>query len=171
MSELFAELARSSNVSRADIAILMCDIDYFKALNDHYGHAEGDRCLVEVAAIIDSNVRSDSHHVARYGGEEFLIILPGTSSKDAASVAQRIRGALARARLPNPGSPFGFVTISIGISGRIHYQDCTPDELQWEAVAALYQAKKGGRDQVRAFAEDGDTSSNVKSAGRQFALR
>lgn len=171
MSELFAELARSSNVSRADIAILMCDIDYFKALNDHYGHAEGDRCLVEVAAIIDSNVRSDSHHVARYGGEEFLIILPGTSSKDAASVAQRIRGALARARLPNPGSPFGFVTISIGISGRTHHQDWTPDELQWEADAALYQAKKGGRDQVRAFAEDGDTSSNVKSAGRQFALR
>jgi diguanylate cyclase (GGDEF)-like protein len=152
MSELFAELASSSVTSPASISILMCDIDHFKALNDHFGHAEGDRCLVQIAAIIASSVRSGSGYVARYGGEEFLIILPGTSEEDAAAIAERIRNAVAQAALPNPGSPFGFLTISIGLAARTPNRDWTPDELQWEADAALYKAKEAGRDQVRAFA-------------------
>lgn len=157
MSELFSELATSSMASPADISILMCDIDHFKALNDHFGHAEGDRCLVEVAAIITGNVSGGSGYVARYGGEEFLIILPGTSAEDAATVAERIRNAVAQANFPNPGSPSGYLTVSIGIADRKPNRNWTPDELQWEADAALYQAKEGGRDQVRAYVAKGST--------------
>lgn len=69
----------------------MCDIDYFKKINDHLGHAEGDRCLVEVAKIIQENITRDCDHVARYGGEEFLVLLPGVNEKEALSVGERIR--------------------------------------------------------------------------------
>lgn len=152
MSELLAELARRPVPRRGATAILMCDIDRFKMLNDRLGHAEGDRCLARVAEIIDSCVRSGSDHVARYGGEEFLVILPDTSREEALAVAEGIRRAVAQAALPNPGSrPGRIVTISIGVAARGADQAWTPDELQSEADLALYQAKQEGRNRVRLF--------------------
>jgi diguanylate cyclase (GGDEF)-like protein len=152
MSELLTALANHPRELRGSTAILMCDIDHFKDLNDRLGHAEGDRCLAQVAAIIESSVRSGSDHVARYGGEEFLVILPDTSAEEALFIAERIRGAVLAASIPNPGSGISpFVTISLGVSARDGQTDWTPDELQWEADSALYDAKADGRNAVRLF--------------------
>ena len=97
--------------------MLMCDIDDFKKLNDHLGHAEGDRCLVEVARIIQDSVRRDCDHVARYGGEEFLVLLVGVGKEEALSVAERIRESVEAAAIPNPASRVSrHVTLSIGVA-------------------------------------------------------
>ena len=152
MSELLTALANHPRELRGSTAILMCDIDHFKDLNDRLGHAEGDRCLAQVAAIIEASVRTGSDHVARYGGEEFLAILPETSSEEALFIAERIRQSVLAAAIPNPGSGISpFVTISLGVTTRDGQTDWTPDELQWEADSALYQAKADGRNTVRLF--------------------
>lgn len=83
-------------------AMLMCDVDDFKRLNDNLGHAEGDRCLVKVAGIIQSSMRDERDQVARYGGEEFLVFLPGADEQEARVVAERIRNRVEAASLPNP---------------------------------------------------------------------
>ncbi|MCA1493888.1 GGDEF domain-containing protein [Ensifer sp. NBAIM29] len=131
-------------------AMLMCDVDEFKKLNDHLGHAEGDRCLVKVAGIIQSSVNGERDHVARYGGEEFLVVLPGADEQEAIATAERIRKSVEAASLPNPASRVGpYVTLSIGVA--IQPPDkasISPEQLQNEADAALYLAKQAGRNCV-----------------------
>ena len=132
------------------IAMLMCDIDEFKKLNDHLGHAEGDSCLVEVARIIKENVRSNCDHVVRYGGEEFLVLLPGVNEQEAVFVAERIREHIEAAALPNPTSRVSrYVTLSIGVAvlGPVG-EALSSEQLQRNADAALYQAKRSGRNRV-----------------------
>jgi diguanylate cyclase (GGDEF)-like protein len=130
-------------------AMLMCDIDHFKKLNDHLGHAEGDRCLVEVANIIRENVRRDCDHVARYGGEEFLVLLPRVDEEEAISVAERIRESVEAAALPNPASRVSRrVTLSIGVAVQAADEAISPEQLQRQADAALYLAKQTGRNRV-----------------------
>ena len=149
MSDLLCALADHPAGQRGHTSVLMCDIDHFKALNDRLGHAAGDRCLIEIATIIDRNVRSGADLVARYGGEEFLVILPETSAREALLVAEQIRSSVFAARLPNPGaSVIPVVTVSIGVASRSQDQAWTPDEIQWEADRALYEAKEQGRNKV-----------------------
>ncbi|WP_041366576.1 GGDEF domain-containing protein [Neorhizobium galegae] len=128
-------------------AMLMCDVDDFKRLNDNLGHAEGDRCLVKVAGIIQSSMRDERDQVARYGGEEFLVFLPGADEQEARVIAERIRNRVEAASLPNPTSRVvPYVTVSIGVA--ILMQDCglvSAEQLQRQADAALYLAKKAGR--------------------------
>lgn len=137
-------------------AILMCDIDHFKQLNDSLGHAEGDRCLVKVAGIIQSSLRDDRDLVARYGGEEFLILLRDANREDGASVAERIRRRVEAASLPNPRSAVGaYVTVSIGLAVLNHSGGTVSSEgLQQQADQALYEAKKKGRNQVMVYRPD-----------------
>lgn len=131
-------------------AVLMCDVDDFKCLNDKLGHVEGDRCLVKVAGIIQSCMRNDLDRVARFGGEEFLVFLPRCDDQEAGEVAERIRSRVEAASLPNPTSRvIPFVTLSIGVA------TTNPDvgllsaeELQCRADAALYLAKNSGRNCV-----------------------
>ncbi|UJW87599.1 GGDEF domain-containing protein [Devosia sp. SL43] len=152
MTELLNALAGHPDDLRGSTSLLMCDIDCFKALNDRLGHAHGDRCLVEVAAIIDRSVRSGSDHVARYGGEEFLVILPDTTADEAFLVAEQIRKNIAHAALPNPGSNVAtMVTISIGVAARTGSEGWTADKLQVEADLALYRAKREGRNRTVLF--------------------
>ncbi len=130
-------------------AMLMCDIDEFKKLNDRLGHAEGDRCLIEVARLIRENVRRDRGHVARYGGEEFLVLLPSVNEQEAAVVAERIRECVEAARLPNPGSRLSrYITLSIGVAVQAPAQAISPEQLQRQADEALYVAKQTGRNRV-----------------------
>jgi diguanylate cyclase (GGDEF)-like protein len=139
-------------------AMLMCDIDYFKKLNDHLGHAEGDRCLVNVASIIQENVRRDCDHVARYGGEEFLVLLPGVNEEEAVSVAERIRKSVEAAGYPNPGSGVPRrVTLSIGVAVQTSQEAISPEQLQRQADAALYLAKQMGRNRVLLHRSDSPT--------------
>lgn len=140
---------------KGEAALLMCDIDDFKALNDHLGHQEGDRCLVEVARIIAACTRSDVDCVARFGGEEFLILLPDTGESQALAVAERIRRKVAAAGLPNPRSRVKpTVTISIGVAATQTEAASLPSEtIQRRADTALYHAKRAGRDRVRSWNE------------------
>ena len=122
-------------------AMLLCDIDHFKRVNDQLGHAAGDSVLCEVAETMRSSLRAGDS-IYRVGGEEILVILPGASRTDAIKVAERLRQAV-RAR-----RPVGVrVTISIGAA----VADPGPldtDDLVARADAALYAAKAGGRDTV-----------------------
>lgn len=142
-------------------AMLMCDVDDFKRLNDNLGHAEGDRCLVKVAGIIQSSMRDERDQVARYGGEEFLVFLPGADEQEARVVAERIRSRIEAASLPNPTSRVvPYVTVSIGVATLMQDGEPVPAEhLQRQADAALYLAKKAGRNCLMVHApEVGQTS-------------
>lgn len=148
MTETLDRLWRGDKAESA--AMLMCDIDHFKKLNDRLGHAEGDRCLVKVAGIIQGNVRRDHDHVARYGGEEFLVLLPGVSEQEAIVVAERILESVEAAAFPNPASRVSrHVTLSIGVAVQSPADEAiTPEQLQRQADAALYLAKQTGRNRV-----------------------
>ncbi|RVA72117.1 diguanylate cyclase [Mesorhizobium sp. M7A.F.Ca.CA.001.11.2.1] len=148
MTETLERLWGSDKRCLAGAAMLMCDIDNFKKLNDHLGHAEGDRCLEKVATILKENVRRDRDHVARYGGEEFLVLLPGVNEEEAAAVAERMRKSVEAAALPNPGSRVSrWVTLSIGVAVQTS-EAISPEQLQQRADAALYLAKQTGRNRV-----------------------
>ena len=130
------------------VAVLLCDIDHFKAFNDANGHLVGDACLRQVAGLIAGELRKTDDAAYRFGGEEFLVLLNGTDANAAVIVAERIRAAVARAAIIS-GTPHGtHVTISIGhAAGRIACAD-DASALIAGADAALYVAKGRGRDQV-----------------------
>ncbi|WP_404405272.1 GGDEF domain-containing protein [Pelagibacterium halotolerans] len=146
----------------APIALLMCDIDDFKALNDHLGHMEGDRCLTRVARVIEECVRSEMDCVARYGGEEFLVLLADATDAEAMTTAERIRQRVAAARMPNPGSRVSsYVTLSIGVAvSNTRSNALTAEKLQTQADTALYFAKRAGRNQVRLWDANTHTMGN-----------
>lgn len=131
-------------------ALLMCDVDDFKRLNDTFGHAEGDRCLVKVAGIIQSCMRNDMDHVARFGGEEFLVFLPECDEMNAREIAEKIRSRVEAASLINPAARAApCVTLSIGVAAILPGKSViSADELQQKADASLYLAKKQGRNCV-----------------------
>jgi diguanylate cyclase (GGDEF)-like protein len=134
------------------LALLMIDIDRFKLLNDQCGHHVGDQVLREVATVLQRDMR-DLDTLARYGGEEFVIILPETDARDALRVAQRIRQSVEQARFRQSALlPVERVTISIGIA--VYGKDARfKQELIEFADAALYRAKRRGRNQVVMYSE------------------
>ena len=149
MDEILMSLATETREQAAGIAVLMCDIDYFKRLNDHLGHAEGDRCLISVSRALAETLRPDRDHVARFGGEEFLVVLKGVTASQAVAVAERLRNRVAALKLPNPKSPIGrTVTISIGVAVSGGGQTGSWQSLVAEADRALYAAKAEGRNRV-----------------------
>ncbi|MEO1134524.1 MAG: diguanylate cyclase, partial [Cyanobacteria bacterium J06639_1] len=131
------------------IALVLCDIDFFKAYNDTYGHQAGDTCLRRVAEILEQAVKRPADLVARYGGEEFAIVLPETPLAGAVQVAERIRAQLKSAAIPNVGSQVSqFVTISCGIARLVPSAENSSLKLLDQADRALYQAKSEGRDRA-----------------------
>lgn len=153
MMETLHRIGSNESGQTGGTAILMCDVDHFKQLNDSLGHGEGDRCLVKVAGIIQSSLRDDRDQVARYGGEEFLVLLQEASEQDAAAVAERIRSRVEAASLPNPKSTVApCVTVSIGLAIRKEGDHgLSPEVLQQQADNALYEAKETGRNRVLAY--------------------
>ncbi len=136
---------------RTPISLLMSDLDFFKRYNDRYGHLEGDDCLKRIAQRIRSLVRNDWDLAARYGGEEFAMILPGTSREDALRVAQRLNDAVRAMAIPNLDSGVAtVVTISVGCATLVPEDGMTARDLIARADAALYQAKREGRNRVAA---------------------
>lgn len=151
MMEILHRFWEDDHARHKGAAVLMCDVDDFKRLNDNLGHAEGDRCLVKIAGIIQSCMSDELDHVARYGGEEFLVFLPGSDEQEAGEVAERIRGRVETASLPNPTSRVvPYVTLSIGVSTmRKDGKLVSAEEIQRQADAALYRAKESGRNCVK----------------------
>ncbi len=137
----------------ADIALLMIDVDYFKLYNDRNGHLRGDDCLRAVASCLSGALVRNSDVVARYGGEEFVALLAGTTEDGARMVAERVRQAVLDANIPHPASPFGQVTVSIGVASMAPAKGDNPHALITLADQALYDAKAAGRNQVRGALE------------------
>ena len=129
------------------IGLMMIDVDHFKLYNDTQGHLEGDNCLRVIGQALGSVVR-DGDFVARYGGEEFVMLMPGVTTAEASGIAERARLAVAALDIVHPATTTGIVSISIGVA------ILTPAEAEGEqalveaADAALYQAKRRGRNVV-----------------------
>jgi adenylate cyclase len=130
------------------LSLLLCDVDYFKAFNDLYGHPAGDRCLQQVAYALKLAVR-DSDLVARYGGEEFVIILPDTDDEMAINIAERIQQQVRQLEIVHEGSQVSeWVTLSCGVASILSGDILPPLRLIEYADQALYEAKQSGRAQV-----------------------
>ena len=128
------------------ISILMCDIDFFKKINDTYGHQAGDQCLQEIAKIFESVIRRSTDLVARYGGEEFIFVLFDTPLPGALKIAEDIQKSLAQ-RNQSPNTKIK-MTLSIGIASIIPNQKWSWENLIQYADQALYQAKENGRNRI-----------------------
>lgn len=131
----------------APLTLLLLDIDWFKRYNDHYGHVQGDDCIVAVAEAIVSQTRRPLDMVFRYGGEEFLCLLPNTDSKGAKIIAQHILAKVRMLEIPHQQSKFAMVTASVG-AFTCHSKEAQElTELVELADQALYRAKANGRNQ------------------------
>lgn len=128
------------------LALLIIDIDFFKSLNDSFGHPYGDACLVSIAAALHSALPRASDLVARFGGEEFAAILPATDRAGALAVARKMQEAIATAAIAQAPSRGGLVTASIGLALGCGGQ--TPEQLLAAADQALYRAKQHGRNRI-----------------------
>jgi adenylate cyclase len=131
-----------------DLALIFCDVDFFKVYNDTYGHKAGDGCLQQVALALRDSLRGHDL-AARYGGEEFVVVLPDSNTETAKVVAQRIRAKLQEMQIPHAGSQASqYVSISMGIASVYHNRAISATELIEVADQALYQAKSQGRDRA-----------------------
>ena len=137
------ELARCRR-ENTTLGVILADVDHFKKINDHYGHAAGDAVLVTAVQRISSTLRSyDS--VGRYGGEEFLIVAPGCELDVAKKLAERIRGAIGDEPV-DLGAEAAKISISLGVT--LGTADSDPEFLVTLADSAMYQAKRNGRNRV-----------------------
>jgi diguanylate cyclase (GGDEF)-like protein len=138
--------------ARQPIALLLLDVDHFKSFNDRYGHPAGDEGLRLVAAATDRAMRRPGDLLARYGGEEFVAILPATDVAAAMGVAERVRQNVEEIQVAHSASPWGHLTVSIGVSSLRPDQDGECSTLVERADSALYAAKTEGRNRVRVAA-------------------
>lgn len=138
--------------SATPLALLLLDVDFFKRLNDEFGHRRGDAYLVEIARALQGCVRAGDL-LARYGGEEFAAILPGTNKRGAENVASRMQQAVRNIRLAELGEGAPRITISIGVSVVEAPHRGTYIDMIDASDRALYAAKRAGRDRIE-FAAD-----------------
>ena len=134
---------------KTPLAVLMCDVDFFKLYNDTYGHMLGDECLKQVAETLRSVFGRSGELAARVGGEEFVVVLPNIDAKQASNAAELLRTSLAARELPHSGSAVSaFVTLSIGVAELDPHTMDHFDQLLHRADQALYRAKSQGRNRV-----------------------
>jgi len=145
---IIEEFSRSERYA-LPISCLMIDIDFFKKINDAYGHKTGDAVLKEFSLLLKHYTRK-SDVLARYGGEEFIVMLPQTPIDGAIAEAERMRSAIKDHKFKSLKNQIG-ITVSIGISAFPNARIKTHDELISAADDALYEAKKSGRDRVIVF--------------------
>ncbi len=139
--------------ARRPLALILFDIDYFKQYNDVYGHQAGDECLRTVAGNLAQHARRPGDWVARFGGEEFAVVLSETDAQGAVHLAEQMRAAIEALAIPHAGSAVGrAVTISAGVASMVP-ESASGDRrelVQW-ADAALYEAKRQGRNRVVSY--------------------
>jgi diguanylate cyclase (GGDEF)-like protein/PAS domain S-box-containing protein len=131
-----------------EISLILFDIDFFKRVNDSFGHEAGDAVLRRIARLAETGIR-EADLLARYGGEEFIVLLPNSPPRLAAVMAERIRAAIEQSDFPEAGA-IGTVTISAGVAGCIPGEESL-DEVIRRADNALYRAKANGRNRVEIF--------------------
>ncbi|PCJ32122.1 MAG: hypothetical protein COA90_03875 [Gammaproteobacteria bacterium] len=133
------------------LSLMIIDIDYFKAFNDNYGHAEGDIALKQVAGVIVSSLFRSTDFAARYGGEEFIVLMPSTDAEGACHFANQLKNNIERRAIKHAFSQVASViTVSIGIAS-LTGEDIDSEKLFKQADTALYQAKEKGRNQLELY--------------------
>jgi diguanylate cyclase (GGDEF)-like protein len=141
---------RRARRKHTPLSLILMDIDFFKAYNDHYGHLAGDDCLRQLARALEGCARRPADLVARYGGEEFVCLLPDTDANGALCVATLLREKVDGLNIPHAYSPVAdHVTLSIGVSTLVPVVGQPPFDLIRRADELLYAAKQNGRNQVR----------------------
>lgn len=149
MDSSLSRLGEKSGTDAIPVAFILVDIDFFKAVNDQYGHPAGDECLREVAMTIRRQLRDPPDLLCRYGGEEFAVILPGCTGENALLVAEKIRTSVENVHFRDEnGEPHG-VTVSVGLSTL--GAGGTVAEMISRADRALYAAKQAGRNRCVAM--------------------
>lgn len=142
---------RRARRNNGALSLLMIDIDYFKAYNDHYGHQRGDECLIDVAGALGAMLNRATDLLARYGGEEFAVILPEADVAQALAMAEAIRLKVRELDVPHTqAGPDQHITVSIGVSTQSAGEVIDVASLIGAADRALYLAKRSGRNQVMA---------------------
>lgn len=136
---------------RHGLAVIMIDIDHFKAYNDYYGHPAGDACLRAVAQCLAETITHPEDEVMRYGGEEFTVLLRRAEAEAALGLAERMRAAVRAMGVRHAGQDSGVVTVSLGVAA-MTADLATPAALIAAADRALYRAKELGRDRAELFA-------------------
>ncbi|HEU4636387.1 MAG TPA: GGDEF domain-containing protein [Edaphobacter sp.] len=150
----YAELWRAALTSAGPLSVVIVDVDYFKRLNDRYGHLYGDEVLKRIASLLQQALRVKDDYAARFGGEEFVILLPRTPEHAAIQVAERLRKMVELAGFPaiDPEEgPYDLTiraTVSCGVACAYPTAKDTPEQLLEAADKALYQAKAEGRNKV-----------------------
>ena len=139
LKRMFAQSSRTAS----PLAVVMLDLDHFKALNDRFGHPAGDQVLASVGAAIRSTLR-EGDFAGRNGGEEFAVILPNTDALGASAVAEKLRKAIAEILVPGVDVE---ITASLGVAAYPEH-GLSPERLERLADAALYVAKRSGRNRV-----------------------
>lgn len=135
--------------SDSNLSVLMLDIDFFKEYNDTYGHQAGDTCLTLVANALKRSLQRGGDFVARYGGEEFAVVLPGCDHPCALQVAAMLQEGVSLLGIPHARSTMTHhVSVSIGVATTHPQRQDRPIDLLRAADAALYQAKRQGRNRV-----------------------
>lgn len=147
------DAAYSFDCARAEknglsVSLILADIDFFKQYNDHFGHLAGDRCLRHVAAVLRRCLDNTPYWSARYGGEEFALVLYDADLAAAAALAENFRQLVEELAIVHPHSPYGRITVSLGLAVSSAAAPLTPDELFKAADDALYRAKEGGRNRL-----------------------
>lgn len=146
LEKLNIEIKRAKRY-KTNFHILMLDIDFFKKINDTYGHLTGDKVLIEISKKIEQNIRP-TDILCRYGGEEFIVLLNNLTDTDALNVAQNIRNEIKKIKFNEDNIVFS-VTVSIGITK--YKESFNSKEIISVADKALYEAKNSGRDRVVSF--------------------
>ncbi|MBC7701714.1 GGDEF domain-containing protein [Aquabacterium sp.] len=147
--EHLAQLWQRTQHDQGHLAVLMIDIDHFKAYNDRHGHPAGDACLRAVAQALKHDLRRAGDLLARYGGEEFIAVLHGVPPEEALRTAERIAQAVRDLNIPHQDSPSQRMTISVGLcSGQINGHAVSAHDWVAAADQALYDAKRSGRDRA-----------------------
>lgn len=141
---------RRSQRTNTVLSAVMMDIDHFKGFNDHYGHRQGDECLIAVAKALMSGPKRPGDFVARYGGEEFAAVLADTNHEGALGMGERLRNMVFNLSIPHATSPVASqVTLSVGVASTVAQSRCSARQLFEAADSALYRAKNEGRNCVR----------------------
>ncbi|MGB3865907.1 MAG: diguanylate cyclase [Xanthobacteraceae bacterium] len=137
-----------ADLNNGEMALLMVDVDHFKLYNDSYGHPEGDACLAKLGEVLADIATRTAGFAARYGGEEFCVLLPDTDVTRAAEIGEMIRSSVRDLAIPHRAAATPFVTLSIGVAAARPTPVLRPCDLLEAADAALYAAKRDGRDRV-----------------------
>ena len=155
LRKFIENIASSKLQEQGPISIIMMDIDYFKLYNDKYGHVEGDKVLKRIATELNKVGGGSKDFVARYGGEEFIYIGLKIDEKEIYEVANRIRDKIYNLKIPHENSKISeFVTLSLGTTTFIPYNENSIYEGIKNADSALYEAKTEGKNRTKKYKEN-----------------